>query len=265
MLQLIFGCSGSGKTHEVRSALKSLAENGAERLMLIVPEQASFENERAMLRFQGDRNARRVAVTSFTRMVYAVQRRWGGFAGRRLDDGGRSIFMSLALEQVRDRLRAFRKNSESTELVALLLQISAELKMCGIAPGKLEKAALGIPQSTLRQKTEEIALILSAYDALVSQSFVDPLDDLTKMKDILARHDYFAGYTVMVDGFQSFTVQEYGILKIILRQADDVRVALCADGLDGSDEDLLPLAGTLRNHCSASLRKTMCASKVRSI
>ncbi len=33
--------------------------------MLIVPEQASFENERAMLRLLGDRNARRVAVTSF--------------------------------------------------------------------------------------------------------------------------------------------------------------------------------------------------------
>ena len=259
MLQLIFGRSGSGKTHEVRSTLKSLAENGAERLMLIVPEQASFENERAMLRFLGDRNARRVAVTSFTRMVDAVQRRCGGFAGRRLDDGGRSIFMSLALEQVRDRLRAFRKNSESTELVALLLQISAELKMCGIAPEKLEKAALGIPQSTLRQKTEEIALILSAYDALVSQSFVDPLDDLTKMKDILARHDYFAGYTVMVDGFQSFTVQEYGILEIILRQADDVRVALCADGLDGSDEDLFAIG----RHTAKSLLRIAAENNVR--
>lgn len=241
MLQLIFGRSGSGKTYEVRSALKDLAENGAERLMLIVPEQASFENERAMLRLLGDRNARRVAVTSFTRMVDAVQRRCGGFAGRRLDDGGRSIFMSLALEQVRDRLRAFRKNSESTELVALLLQISAELKMCAIPPEKLAKAAFGIPQSTLRQKAEEIALILSAYDALVSQSFVDPLDDLTRMKEILSRHDYFSGYTVMVDGFQSFTVQEYGILEIILHQAESVRITLCADGLDGTEEDLFAI------------------------
>ena len=241
MLQLIFGRSGSGKTYEVRSALKNLAESGAERLMLIVPEQASFENERAMLRFLGDRNVRRVAVTSFTRMVDAVQRRCGGFAGRRLDDGGRSIFMSLALEHVRDRLRAFRKNSESTELVALLLQISAELKMCGIPPEKLAKTAFGIPQSTLRQKTEEIALILSAYDALVSQSFVDPLDDLTRMKEILSQHNYFSGYTVMVDGFQSFTVQEYGILEIILLQADSVRITLCADGLDGTEEDLFAI------------------------
>lgn len=242
MLQLILGRSGSGKTHAVRSALKTLAENGAERLMLLVPEQASFENERAMLRLLGERNARRVDVTSFTRLTDAVQRRYGGFAGRRLDDGGRSIFMSLALEQVRDRLEVFRKNAEGTELVGLLLQISAELKMCEITPDVLQKASCTIPHSTLKRKAEETALILSAYDALVSQSYVDPLDDLTRMKNILARHDFFSGYTVMVDSFQSFTVQEYGILEIILRQADEVRVTLCADSLAGSDSGLFAIA-----------------------
>ena len=242
MLQLILGRSGSGKTYAVRGALKALAENGSERLMLLVPEQASFENERAMLRLLGERNVHRVAVTSFTRLTDAVQRRYGGFAGRRLDDGGRSIFMSLALEQVRDRLEVFRKNSENTELVGLLLQISAELKMCEITPEALEKAAVAVPGGTLKRKAEEIGLILSAYDALVAQSYVDPLDDLTRMKDILARHDFFSGCTVMVDSFQSFTVQEYGILELILRQANEVRVTLCADSLDGSDAGLFAIA-----------------------
>ena len=242
MLQLILGRSGSGKTHALRSALKTLAEGGAERLMLIVPEQASFENERAMLRLLGERNARRVAVTSFSRLTDAVQRRYGGFAGRRLDDGGRSIFMSLALGQVRDRLEVFRKNADSTELVGLLLQISAELKMCEITPEALGKAASAEPRGTLKRKAEEISLILSAYDALVARSYVDPLDDLTRMKEILARHDFFSGCTVMVDSFQSFTVQEYGILELILRQADDVRVALCADGLSGPGADLFAIA-----------------------
>jgi ATP-dependent helicase/nuclease subunit B len=242
MLQLILGRSGSGKTYTMRSALKALAESGAERLMLIVPEQASFENERAMLRLLGEKNARRVEVTSFSRLTDAVQRRYGGFAGRRLDDGGRSIFMSLALGQVRDQLEVFRRNAESTELVNLLLQISAELKMCEITPEKLGQAASAAPSSTLKRKAEEISLILSAYDALVARSYVDPLDDLTRMKEILKRHDFFSGYTVMVDSFQSFTVQEYGILEIILRQADDVRIALCADNLSGPDAGLFTIA-----------------------
>ena len=237
MLRFVFGRSGSGKTRAVRLALKEKARAGGERLMLIVPEQASFENERAMLRLLGAREARRVSVTSFSRLVDAVQRRCGGFAGRRLDDGGRSIFMSLAIGQVRDKLEIYRKNAESTELVGLMLDISAELKMCAVGPEKLEQAAARLPQGTLRKKLREVSLILSAYDALVARSFLDPLDDLTRLKDILARHDFFAGFTVMVDSFQSFTVQEYGVLELILRQADEVDVTLCADGLGGPEDE----------------------------
>ena len=238
MLRLIFGRAGSGKTYAVHSALKECAQGGAEKLMLLVPEQASFENERAMLRLLGEKDARRVSVMSFSRLVDAVQRRCGGFAGRRLDDGGRSVFMSLAVEQVSDRLEVFRKNAGSTALVSLMLRISAELKMCGITPEAMRKAALTAPQGTLRRKMDEIALILSAYDSLVSQSFVDPLDDLTRLRDVLLRSGFFRGWTVMADSFQTFTAQEYGILEVILRQAEELCVTVCADGLDGPESDL---------------------------
>ncbi len=241
MLQLIFGRCGSGKTHFVREWLKKLSEQGKEHLMLLVPEQSSFENERAMLRLLGEKNARRVEVTSFRRLVDAAQRRCGGFAGRRLDDGGRSIFMSLAIEQVRDRLEIFRKNADSAELVNLMLQISTELKMCEITPQTLEKSSQNVPQSTLKRKMEEISLILSAYDALVAQSYIDPLDDLTRLKNILAVHDFFRGYTIAVDSFQSFTVQEYDILELMIKQAEQVYVTICAEGLSSPESGLFAI------------------------
>ena len=238
MLRLIFGRAGSGKTFAVQSGLRKLAAAGGEKLMLLVPEQASFENERAMLRLLGEKDARRVSVMSFTRLTDAVQRQCGGFAGRRLDDGGRSVFMSLAVEQVRDRLQVFARNAESTELVGLMLRISAELKMCGITPEAMSKAALAAPQGTLRRKMDETALILSAYDSLVAESFVDPLDDLTRLRDVLLRNSFFTGWTVMADAFQTFTAQEYGILEVILRQSEELCVTVCADGLAGSESDL---------------------------
>ncbi|NLJ30568.1 MAG: helicase [Clostridiales bacterium] len=238
MLRFILGRSGSGKTQTVRGLLKDLARDAQKKLMLIVPEQSSFENERAMLGLLGAKNAQRVEVTSFSRLADAVFRRFGGAAGRKLDDGGRGILMSLALEQVKDRLVFYRKNAESTELIQLMLSACAELKMCEVGPGDLEKAANAMPNGTLRQKTEELSLIFAAYDALVAQSYVDPLDDLTRLKNVLGEHSYFQGYTVAVDSFQSFTVQEYGILDLILRQADDLCVTLCADRLDDPEHGM---------------------------
>ena len=238
MLKLILGRSGSGKTEYLRSELAKLAEIGGKKLMLIVPEQISFENERAMLRILGAQNARRVSVTSFSRLADAVFRKYGGFAGKRLDDGGRGMFMSLALSEVKDELNFYRKNAESTELVSLMLNTSAELKMCAVTPKMLSATAEGLPQCTLKQKMSEISLILSAYDALVAQSSADPLDDLTKLKNTLCGHNFFKGYTVMIDSFQSFTVQEYDIINFILAQADDLNVALCTDGLGDPEQGM---------------------------
>ena len=232
MLRFILGRAGSGKTRTVQNALKEFAQSGEDRLMLIVPEQASFENERAMLRLLGPVLARRVTVTSFSRLAEEVLRHCGGFAGRRLNDGGRSIFMSLALEQVKDRLDVYRRNADSTELISLLLSACTEFKMCAVTPANLSEAVGKMPDGTLRRKISELSLILSAYDALVAQSYIDPLDDLTRLKEKLEQQDYFAGYTVMVDSFQSFTVQEYDILSQILSQSEEVRVALCTDRLD---------------------------------
>ena len=236
MLRFVLGRAGSGKTHALRSALRDLAVSGGDKLMLIVPEQASFENERAVLRLLGPVLARKVSVTSFSRLADTVLHQYGGFAGRRLDDGGRSIFMSLALEQVKDRLTVYRRNAESTELVGLLLDACTEFKLCAVSPQDLSRAAERMPDGTLRRKAAEIALILSAYDALVAQSYVDPLDDLTRLRETLLRHDCFAGWTVLVDSFQSFTVQEYDILSLLLGQAKEVRVALCADRLDDPEQ-----------------------------
>ncbi len=230
MLRFILGRSGSGKTETVRSMLKDMAQT--KKLMLIVPEQSSFENERAMLRLLGAKDVQRVQVTSFSRLADAAFRRYGGAAGRRLDDGGRSIFMSLALEQVKEHLNFYRKSAESTELIGLMLSASTEFKMCDVRPQELEQAASAIPQGTLKQKMTELSLILSAYDALVAQSYIDPLDDLTRLKNVLQEHDFFEGYTVVLDSFQSFTVQEYNIINLILAQAEDLYVALCTDQLD---------------------------------
>ena len=160
------------------------AKTGEEKLLLLVPEQNSFENERAMLRLMGPKEAGRITVTSFTRMVDLVMRQTGGLAGRRLNDSGRSILMSLALSQVKEELVLYQKQSGSRELVELMLSALKEFKMCGIRPEDLKAAADRLEEGNLRKKIRETGLVMAAYEALVSQSYIDPLDDLTRLKNV---------------------------------------------------------------------------------
>lgn len=234
MLHLIFGRAGSGKTEYIRRLASEQIRAGGD-VMIIVPEQGSFDCERAMLRLLGPQNVRHAEVLSFTRLVNRVGRSYGGFAGRRLDDTGRALFMSLALEQVQDRLTLYRKSVENSDFIHMLLGLSAACKMGAVTPTQLSVASAGMT-GTLRSKTEELAMILGAYDALIAESFLDPLDDLTRLAEQLRLHPFFAGRTVLLDAFKGFTAQEFDVLDAVIAQSADCWITLCTDGLDDPEQ-----------------------------
>ena len=231
MLHLIFGRSGSGKTYTIRDRLCQLADKNSDRLFLIVPEQYSFESERAMLHLLGAQSSKNVQVMSFTRLADAAFRTYGGIAGKRLEEGGRNVLMSLALEQVSESLPLYGRHAQTPELIQMMLGEDKEMKMCSISAQDLSRTAEQMEDGTLREKLKELGLVLSAYEALVAQSYLDPLDDLTRLCDVLKTHRYFEGATVMVDSFKGFTVQEFHVIEEILVQAKDVYVSLCSDSL----------------------------------
>ena len=78
MLELILGRAGTGKTTLLR---KHLAESTAPKTILIVPEQYTFESERALLMEYGAEAANRVQVYSYTRLAQAAFLQYGGGAG----------------------------------------------------------------------------------------------------------------------------------------------------------------------------------------
>lgn len=232
MLQLILGRAGSGKTGWLRDEIAEKVRSGEESLILLVPEQVSFQNERALLGLLGPALARRVEVLSFTRLTDRIQREAGGGAGRRLQDSGRCMLMTAALEQVKDELCFYRRSTGSPDFIKAVLQLSGECKQNAILPAALEAMADGMEEGSLKEKTRELSLILGSYEALVASSFVDPLDDLTRLASLLAEYPFFEGKQVFLDGFTGFTGQEWAILKRILAQAALVTVTLCADSLD---------------------------------
>ena len=84
MVQLIVGAPGSGKTHEIRERIAGTAAEGRLRVILLVPEQYSFENERALYDRLGASGAVRAEVLSFTRLCELIFRACGGGGGGRL-------------------------------------------------------------------------------------------------------------------------------------------------------------------------------------
>ena len=104
MLKLLLGRAGSGKT---TAMLRAAARNGGERRQLIlVPEQASHDTERALCAVAGNQVSLYAEVLSFTRLASRVfsQPEVGGVAVPTLDPGGRLLLMYAALKSVSGHL-----------------------------------------------------------------------------------------------------------------------------------------------------------------
>ncbi len=213
---------------------------------MLVPEQYSFETEKAMLRLCGPEKANAIQVYSFTRLAEAVFRREGGAAGRRLSDGGRRILMSSALSACEDQLKVYRSAAKSGRVTDLMLTAVNEMKMCGVTPELLSETAQRLGDRGLGKKLSEIALLYGTFEALVAASYLDSRDDLTRLAETLKTSDFFRDSVVAVDSFEGFTVQEIDVLTQILRKADTVAVSLCTDGQDQGDSGLFTLVDRTR-------------------
>ena len=228
MLKFIFGRPASGKTYNVLNTVKKLAESG-KNTVLIVPEQFSFESERAVLKTLGDKAALNVSVMSFSRLCDEVGREVGGIAGVTITEADKIIFMNRALLSAADGLKIWRRYCHSVFFAKTMLDTIGEFKINTVTAEDLKKAAKETKSHSLALKLHDIAVIYETYDALTGEQFIDPADSLTKLYRQLENCRFFRNKTVILDSFKGFTGQQFKIIDRILAQADDVIVSLTND------------------------------------
>ena len=235
MLRLIIGKAGTGKTAAIISEIRRAVEAGRGGNLLLVPEQYSHEAERELCRACGDSLSLYGEVFSFTGLARRVLQQQGGAAAKLLDKGGRLLCMALALEQVGARLRVYDAARRKSELQTMLLAAVDELKSACVTPEMLEAAAAGCDDS-LGDKLHDLALIQSAYDAVVANGRADPADRLSLLAEKIAFSDLGPDTAVYVDGFIDFTRQEQEVLRALLQKGVGLTVCMTVDDLEGESE-----------------------------
>lgn len=254
MLQFILGRASSGKTYTVTEKIAECLSQGKSPVLL-VPEQFSFESEKNILDRVGDSNAQKVSVISFTRLCDEVERVKGGVCGEGVSDADKIILMNRAIHNCRDRLKRFRKYSNSSSFARVMLDSIGEFKSEFVTAQDLCEAAQSIDDEQLRLKLLDTALIYQNYDTVLSEKFIDNSDRLTKLYYTLENYRYFENKTVFIDSFKGFSGQQYKILERIISQADSVTVTLTDNPTDNREFGLFANIKRVKNRILGIARK----------
>ena len=251
MLRFLIGKAGTGKTSAIYRELRDAVERREKGIILLVPEQYSHEAERELCRICGDGLSLTAEVLSFTGLARRTAQEKGGLAAPLLDKGGRLLCMALALDAVGQRLQVYEAARQRSELQSMLLQAVDELKGACVNPEQLLQAA-ELCHSGLGKKLQDLALILSAYDAVVSNGHADPSDRLNLLARQIEEGALGMADRVYVDGFLDFTVQEHRVLTAMLARGVDLTVCLTMDGPRGTDEIFAPSRAAFRKLSDAA-------------
>jgi ATP-dependent helicase/nuclease subunit B len=203
-------------------------------MILLVPEQATFQVERALVNTPDLPGFMRVHVLSFKRLAGRLLQELGGGARREIGELGKlMVLRSLVLERSNE-LSILAAGARRYGLAECLAGALKELTMYGVGPADLEAGAAKLERegrgaTALALKLRDLALIARAYREYLGERFQDPDDHLSVAAEKVSRSSLTRGSLVWVDGFRDFTPQQYSILEALLPVASRVSVALCLD------------------------------------
>ncbi|WPD19792.1 PD-(D/E)XK nuclease family protein [Thermaerobacter composti] len=238
-LRLILGRAGAGKTHHCLEAVarEEAARPAGPPLILLVPEQATFQMEQALLAAvhrHGRRGFARARVASFQRLAWWVQQEAGGAATPTVTELGKRLILRALVAREAPRLALFGQVADRPGFIERLVATLGELAAYGIDADALRARHAALVgegrEGLLAVKLHDLALILEAYqDFLAEHHLHDPVQVLERVARCIHDAAWLQGARVWVDGFTGFTPGELRVLEALLRVADRVEVSLCLD------------------------------------
>lgn len=221
MIGFVCGRSGSGKSEWVYARIAEAAESGP--VFLLVPDREAVAAESRAAELSGAGN---IDVVTFRRLCNYIFRRYGGLCADYIGSGAKKLVMHRVLSALSPALAEYG-GAHGFGFAEKLTAARTELYQNRITPADLVRASDALDEHTpVRAKASDLGVIFAAFDAEVAARWEDPDGILSKAADLLRENDYFAGSTVFIDSFISFSAQQYDLISLMMAGAEHVYITL---------------------------------------
>ncbi|MHC4596454.1 MAG: hypothetical protein ACYS19_16120 [Planctomycetota bacterium] len=182
-VQFILGRSGTGKTsYCIKAIVNALLEPADEQgLILLVPEQATYQAERAILSDKRIAGYNRLSVLSFDRLQFLLLGK--NTARPALSRIGQQMIIHRILRDNKSELKIFGSSATWPGLGRQMAQTIAELHQYAKTPDDIEQLLSELQKDERDNlavlKFTDIGLILNEYLKFIEGRFIDPDIQLT--------------------------------------------------------------------------------------
>ena len=242
-LRLIYGRGGSGKSHYCLQDIKEkIKENGKDsnktrnKLVLMVPEQYSFQSERNLLKVVGVTGIIQAEVLSFKRLAHRVFNEVGGLTLKRISDPGKAMLIYNIMEELSSELKIFARASKQQGFIDIVAETIKEFKRYNITPEIIDTSLKNLEDQELIYKLEDLKRIFEKFQEALHKDYIDSEDELTLLWQKFDESSEYDGAEIWIDEFSIFTPQQYLVLEKLLKKCKRVNITLAGDGIAAGED-----------------------------
>ena len=239
-VRFILGRSGTGKTHHcvtaIVDALSQPAPSGVggannQPLLLLVPEQATYQASEAILSDTRITGYNRLHVLSFDRLVYLVLGK--NIARPAISRLGRAMVIQRILRECAGKLSVFADSARMPGLGQRLADTITQLQQYANTPDDIKNLVQNLRKqqgdNLASAKFADLGIVFEEYLKFIEGKFLDPDIQLASACKAVAGADLVRGAKLWVDGFAGFATGELALLTELLKVVEDAQIALCLD------------------------------------
>ncbi|MBY0121078.1 helicase-exonuclease AddAB subunit AddB [Bacillus sp. S/N-304-OC-R1] len=234
-VRLIIGRSGSGKTDRCLSEIRDelFTNPDGDPIIYLVPEQMTFLSEYKLITTPGLGGMIRSQVYSFTRLAWRILQETGGLSRYHLNSVGISMLIRKIIEEKKDDLKLFQRAADKNGFIGQMEQMMTEFKRYCVRPGELAEKQTqlkdGKAGKALQDKLHDLELIYKGFEESLIDKYVDSEDYFRLLTEKTAHSNYLRHAEVYIDGFYSFTPQEYMIVEQLMKICKKVTITFTLD------------------------------------
>ncbi|RSK26355.1 helicase-exonuclease AddAB subunit AddB [Bacillus sp. HMF5848] len=233
-IQFLIGKSGSGKTKYILDEIrrKTLENPKGPPIILLVPDQMTFQLEYALIRTPGLHAMMRPQVLSITRLAWRILQETGGMSRYHLSNIGINMLLRKIVLNHKQQLKVYNRASEKGGFIKQLEEMIAEFKRYQLSPEDLASYSEDFLRSQDGQaadKLHDLQLIYKQLEYALLNKYVDTEDYVRLLNEHIPLSDYLKEATIYVDGFHDVAAQELAVLINLMKVSQSFKMALTLD------------------------------------
>lgn len=249
MLKIISGGMGSNKSNIMTSEIKKAVLSG-ENVIVIVPDQYSFEYDKQLYNELGAKNFNKLRTLGFNRFAEIILKEYGTISGVLADKNAKFISMFKAVKALKvlglGNKNYYSRSLDKPKFIADTISLIDDLKKSDIDINTLE-GALAQTDGSLFEKLDSISKLYKLYqNELTSAGLTDETTSISEAARIAHDKGFFDDMVVFIHEFSSFTADEYEVIKVILSDAKYLTVSLIIGSGNNLTSNMSPFSSCIK-------------------